>query len=437
MPLEKRMFQVWQANGSNLRSKLIRVFLLQLLLISLLVIGGVFAANFIVKNVLIHRALEGEATFYWNKYQKNPAQPLPSTLNLTGYLSGVGNKQAGVPAALSTLAPGMHHIDFAGQRPIIYVSDKFGRRLYLVFDEKSVSRLALLFGLLPLAFVLVIFYLLAWFGYRQSSKAVSPLVKLANQVDAIDVGDDKWAPLDAKNFDLAHNVEVDSMVTAINHFIERLRQFVEREREFTRHASHELRTPIAVLKGALEVLERRHPDLSDPALARMERTLGDMQGLTETLLLLARDESNHLPSSLVNMEPLAHASIDMLGSIHHEKSLVVEVISHASLVVDAPEKVLEILVGNLLRNAFNYTLQGSIHIVLYSNSMEIIDSGIGMKKEQLQAVTRPFYRAEEATAALGHGLGMTIVQRLCARYNWQLSISSSHGQGTRVKVTFR
>lgn len=431
------MFHTWRANSSNLRGKLVRVFLLQLLLISLLVIGGVFAAKFIVKDVLIHRALEGEATFYWNKYEKNPAQPLPSTLNLTGYLSAKGNKHAGIPVTLSTLAPGMHRIDFAGQFPIIYVSDKFGRRLYLVFDEKSVSRLALLFGLLPLAFVLVIFYLLAWFGYRQSSKAVSPLVKLANQVDAINVGDGKWTPLDAKSFDLAHNVEVDSMVTAINHFIERLRQFVEREREFTRHASHELRTPIAVLKGALEVLERRHPDLSDPAIARMERTLRDMQGLTETLLLLARDESNHLPVSSIAMESLAHSVVETLQSIYQDKPLSVEVVSHAHLVVEAPEKVLEILVGNLLRNAFNYTPAGSIRVILHPDSMEIIDSGIGMKEEQLRAVTLPFYRAEETAVALGYGLGMTIVQRLCTRYNWQLSISSSHGQGTRVRVAFR
>lgn len=430
------MLQVLRGKNSNLRTKLVRVFLLQILLISLLVIGGVYTAKFIVKDVLIHRALEGEAAFFWTKYEKNPAQPLPSTLNLSGYLSANDNKTTGIPAAFQGLSPGIHRIPFLGQQPIIFVDDKFGRRLYLVFDEKSVSKLALLFGLLPLAFVLVIFYLLAWLAYRQSSKAVSPLVKLASQVDAMDFRAGRWSPLDVQSFDMAHNTEVYSMATAINHFIDRLHQFVEREREFTRDASHELRTPIAVLKGALEVLERRHPDLSDPAIDRMQRTLRDMQGLTETLLLLARDESDRLPSTNVNMSALVQQEIDALTLIHGEKTLALEIIQQAPLHVLAPEKVLEILIGNLLRNAFNYTHQGSIRVVLHDSAIEIIDSGIGMKQEQIQAVTQPFYRADDTSGTVGYGLGMAIVQRLCTRYQWRLFISSSYGEGTRIRVHF-
>lgn len=423
---------------SNLRTKLVRVFLVQILLISLLVIGGVYAAKFIVTDMLIHHALKGEAAFFWHNYATNPQQPLPTTLNLTGFLSVKGHKELGVPVGLSTLSPGMHRISFADHHPIIYVSDRFDRRLYLVFDEKSVSKLALLFGLLPLMFVLVFFYLLAWIAYRQSSKAVSPLVNLADQVNAMDFRTSKWAPLDVARFDMAHNAEVHSMVTAINHFIERLYQFVEREREFTRDASHELRTPIAVLMGALEVLERRHPSLTDPAMARMQRTLHDMQGLTETLLLLARDEGDRLPCNDVNLAVLVQRELEALTLLYAEKSLSIDVIRQAEIHVQAPEKVLEILVGNLLKNAFNYTQKGSIRVVLHQDSMEVIDSGIGMNKEQMQSATRAFYRGKEAaTTTTGHGLGMAIVQRLCTRYGWQLSISSSYGKGTRFKINFR
>ncbi len=430
------MFQALQKRGNNLRTKLIHVFLLQIVLISLLVVGGVYAAKFIVKDVLIHRALEGEAAFFWARYAEDHRQPLPTTLNLTGYLSAKGHPTQGVPSAFQSLQPGMHRIAYAGHQPIVYVSDRFGRRLYLVFDEKSVSRLALLFGLLPLAFVLVFFYLLAWVAYRQSSKAVSPLMQLANQVDAMNFRTGKWAPLDVGSFDMAHNLEVHSMVTAINHFIERLHQFVEREREFTRDASHELRTPIAVLKGALEVLERRHPELSDPAITRMQRTLRDMQELTETLLLLARDESGTLPSSDVDMSALVQEKLEALKLLHGEKPLRVDVTNEAPLRVRAPEKVLEMLVGNLLGNAFNYTSRGTVKIILRDQSMDIIDSGVGMKKEQIQAATRPFYRATDSSGTPGYGLGMAIVQRLCSRYRWRLTISSAYGEGTRIKIRF-
>ena len=88
------------------------------------------------------------------------------------------------------------------------------------------------------------------------------------------------------------NLEVDVMIDAIDSFAERLDTFIERERIFTRDASHELRTPIAVFKGSLDLLQRKSDRSEDDekAFARMRRTVEDMEGLIETLLLLARGE---------------------------------------------------------------------------------------------------------------------------------------------------
>lgn len=438
------MFPILRKRG-NLRSKFVRVFVIQIALISAVTIVGVYAAKVMVESVLLREALEGEATYFWSKYQRNPETPLPDTYNLTGYLSGYlsgyrsGKEQStnAIPAALLTLKPGLHRATLAGENPLVYVEDKFSKRLYLVFDENSVSRLALLFGVLPLTTVLIILYLLAWLGYRQSQRAISPVVNLARHLEQMDFQNGQWVPLDVKMFDVAHNPEVYSMVTAINHFIERLQLFIDRERLFTRDASHELRTPIAVLKSALEVLERKYDPAAGSVIERMKRTLHDMEGVTETLLLLARDESQNLESSTVVIESVVQNEIRSLQLVNQDKPVEVELIKNAELTVEAPERVVAILVGNLLGNAFNYTPRGNITVLLHKNSLEVMDSGIGMKKEELEAVTLPFYRGTETQGVAGHGVGMAIVQRLCARYQWQLSISSSYGKGTRVRINFK
>ncbi|EDY85956.1 two-component system sensor protein [gamma proteobacterium HTCC5015] len=421
---------------SNLRSKLTRVFVLQIILISALTAAGVYVAKLLVEDVLVREALVGEAEYFWSKYEENPNQAMPDTLNLMSYMAAVDDLDANIPSGLRELNPGLHRVQHAGQQPIIYVEDKHGMRLYLIFDEDSVSKLALLFGILPLAMVLVVLYLLAWLAYRQANRAVSPIVHLANHVESMDFREGHWQLLDVDSFDVTRNTEVYSMVTAINHFIERLHQFVERERLFTRDASHELRTPIAVLKGALEVLDRKYEGVAEPIIDRMHRTLKDMEGLTETLLLLARDESDSLDKDNVNIAEIVRHELKSLELIHKGKRIDTEVLKESELTVWAPEKVVVILVGNLLRNAFNYTPEGRISVTLHDRCLVVSDSGIGMKKEQLKAVTKPFYRAGSSQESPGHGLGMAIVQRLCSRYQWELSITSSYGEGTKVRVDF-
>ena len=147
----------------GLGHRLWKAFLLQALLIGVTTILGVFAARYILGDVLIKAALENEADFFWHQYVQDNSHPRPNTYNLTAYLSGVDD----VPEAMTKLELGFHelttaHSDFY----VIYVSEKDGLRLWLEFDGKQVSELAMFFGLLPLAIVLIVIYLSSWLGYR-------------------------------------------------------------------------------------------------------------------------------------------------------------------------------------------------------------------------------------------------------------------------------
>lgn len=419
---------------TNLHTKLIKVFLIQITLISLVTLAGVYAAKATLEDVLVRAALEGEAEHFWLMRSENPNFPLPNTMNLQAHMAATDNLQS-LPVALRDLPPGLQRTQMNGQEPIVFVEDKAGQRLFLIFDEVKVSRLALVFGILPLALVLVVLYLLAWFAYRQSHKAVSPIVKLARAVEQVDFREGNLPQLDLDDIRQMPDEEVTSLVRALDHFTGRLESFIERERNFTRDVSHELRTPIAVIRGALELVERKYGDAATLEVNRMYRTLYDMESLIETLLLLAREPAQSLPTQQTIVNDLISHELDNLRIIHHDKPVSVNVEESGMLLVDAPERVLPILIGNLLRNAFNYTLQGSITIRIQSDGFSVADSGIGMDKAQLNQLFKPFFRGHENTAR-GYGIGMTIVKRLCNRYDWSLRLSSKMGEGTEVSVHF-
>jgi signal transduction histidine kinase len=161
-----------------------------------------------------------------------------------------------------------------------------------------------------------------------------------------------------------------------------------------------------------------------------------MESLIETLLILAREEKAVLPVQDVDINSMALKQLDTLESLFKDKAVSVSVDEQAKLVVKAPESVVSILMSNLLRNAFNYTPQGNIVIKIWEQGFSITDSGVGMSEQQVKNVFEPFYRGEGNNNEKGYGLGMTIVKRLCNRYDWHLRVTSELGKGTEVSVHF-
>jgi signal transduction histidine kinase len=422
----------------TLRTNLVRVFLLQVLAISVAVVLGVFGAAKVVENILVSEALDGEADHYWALYQANPNHPRPNTLNLHGYLrqAEYGDE---VPAWLAKAEPGFGRIDNGSSRPLVHVSDHSSQwgdaRLYLVFDEIQVSRLAMFFGVAPLSLVLLLVYTVAWFGYRLSRNAVSPLVQLAHRVEAFDARSGDLQDLNFQVDDKA-NSEVQILAGALQHFIERVNQFLHRERNFTRNASHELRTPLAVMRANLDSLQRRtadQPDLAVP-LERMQRTVRDMEKLLETLLILAREDESRLPREAIIVNDLVAERIEQVQRAADNSRVEVKMQADSLVQLQAPPKVLSIVIDNLLRNAINYTEQGEVVVHIRDDGVSVRDTGPGMSEELLQRVFEPFERGE--SSARGFGLGLTIAKRLCDRFGWTISMQSKLGAGTTANLVW-
>lgn len=413
--------------SGNLRSNLVRVFLLQVLAISVAVVLGVWGAAKVVENMLVNEALDGEAEHFWALYQADPAQPRPNTLNLVGYLRQAQHGDE-IPDWLAQAEPGFRRIPNGDNQPLVLVSDKGDARLYLVFDEIQVSRLAMFFGVAPLSLVLLLAYTVAWVGYRLSRNAVSPLIQLAHRVEAFDARYGDLKDLDF-HIEAKSGSEVQILASALQQFVERVNHFLHRERNFTRNASHELRTPLAVMRANLDSLQRRTADQADLAvpLERMQRTVSDMEKLLETLLILAREDESRLPREAIIINDLVIERIEQVSRALDKPAVKVSLKADSLVQLQVPPKVLAIVIDNLLRNAINYTERGEVVVRIQDASLSIRDNGPGMDADLLQRVYEPFERGENS--AQGFGLGLTIVKRLCDRFGWQIAIQSEPGAG--------
>ncbi len=424
--------------GKGLGGRLIRVFIMQALAISVVTVIGVYATGRVVEDVLIKQALDGEAEHFWKRYAANSESPEPDTNNLKGYLARGGDLSA-IPDPYRGIESGYRRVDAQdGRRPLVHVSNFEQARLYLVFDEVHVSRLTLLFGIAPLSIVLLLIYALSWIGYRMSLGAVSPLLRLAHRVNAFDVRNDSLADLDLSDVGERGSAEVGMLVSALNHFTGRLGAFLERERNFTRNASHELRTPLAIMASNADLLARQVADRpSDQVvISRIKRALKDMQSLLDTLLMLAREDESKLPREPIILNDLLQAQLEACHRQFSRQDVRPQLAADCLLQLHAPEKVLTIVFNNLLRNAFEYTDSGTVGVNIDRRGVEVWDTGRGMDAEATQRIYEPFYRVDGSQNPAGHGLGMSIVQRLCRRFGWSIDINSELNRGTRVRIAF-
>ena len=172
------------------------------------------------------------------------------------------------------------------------------------------------------------------------------------------------------------------LADALGRYSDRLVQLVARERQFTRDASHELRSPLTVIQISSELLlaDETLTDAGRRAAERIRRAAGDMDELTNAFLLLAREDEVGLPASSVCINDVVSEELARAQQAAEGKPVVSRFTENHRLHVDAPERVLAILVGNLLRNAFSYTDRGEVDVSIDADKVVIRDTGVGMRR---------------------------------------------------------
>ena len=413
------------------------MFSLWVAAISVVTALGVYAAASSSRKAIARQELDRESLYYAQQLARNPATPLPDTWLLRGYLRTPAGDAAAVPAKLAGLAPGYHQIDQPdGTQGTVLVSDTPRGRLFLLFNNDRPNSVVMLFGLIPVVLVVLIIYLATWLTYRASRRALSPVIELAKVVRRWNPNHPEPESLAPANLPAASDSDVEVLVTALYNFANRLEAFVERERNFTRDASHELRTPLTVMKIAVDVLaDEDMSPFAQRSLARIRRSVREMEALIETFLVLARESDTGLRDEDFLANDVVSAEVARYRELLAGKPVKVELVEHARFALHAPPRVFAVMVGNLIRNACLYTERGSVTIEVEADSVRVTDTGSGMSEEDLERAFQAFYRGSR-TGSTGHGIGLAIVRRIADRYGWQVDLESALGQGTIAIAQF-
>jgi signal transduction histidine kinase len=305
-------------------------------------------------------------------------------------------------------------------------------KLYVLYDVNRFrmdERLVNFTVMLLVAGFVCVAMIGGWLGYILSRRVIAPVTLLADRIKGMDPEKSDFALSGEFSDD-----EIGFLTKTLEQSMKSTKTMIEREKQFTRDVSHELRTPLTIMKGALELIQENpeHPvhALQKP-IGRIERSIEEMRLTIESLLWLARKENVEETYSPCDALSLIREIIDQNLMIFKDKKLNIDLKDDERPMIFVPPPVFRMIMNNILRNAFHFTAEGKISVLVGKDHIKVTDTGTGIDPDVLGAVINPHVRGENSH---GFGLGLAIVHRLCERFGLKFVIDSERDQGTTVQI---
>jgi len=297
----------------------------------------------------------------------------------------------------------------------------------VVAAERRLIRL-LLFGL-PILLVFA-----AGGGYALVQRALSPVEAMIEAAEAFTFNSPR------QRLPLAGTGDrLDVLGRALNRMLERLDNAYQHASRFSADAAHELRTPLAIMRGELELLAEA-PDLGDDIQKAVANVLGETVRLGQMVSsLTAMSQLDSVSGKrlhlAVDLHALATETIDQIRLLADDKNITIDGPPGPPVVAAGDRDRLKQVLVNLLDNALKYTHPGGhIAVRTYETAdsavLEVADTGVGIPREHLPHVFDRFYRVDADRGEIGAGLGLAIVKSICAAHGGQVAVESQHGNGS-------
>ena len=364
-----------------------------------------------------------------------------------------------------TLIYNKHEALLAGQVPVAFTAAEpfqngvtrlvdSGQNTYLVLDlwfakgwedglwvrglmEAPESGQAIRNTLTLAAVVIPCFILLSGLGgFWIAKRAFRPLERITATAEAISEGADLAARIEPTR----GNNEFTRLTATFNQMFERLERSFESEKQFTADASHELRTPVSIIKGACEYAEKfdESPEERAETLAMIHRQAVRMSSLITQLLSITRLEQG---TEHTAMEPLDLT--ELVETVCQDQAYPPERLTlelEEGLIIRGSSALLTRLLQNLIDNGFKYGKEGGQVWVSTQKTGEEIrlsvrDNGIGIPKEQQDQIWQRFYQVDAARSHdKGAGLGLSMVQKIAQTHGGWMSVESVPGLGSQFTL---
>ncbi|MDJ0837837.1 MAG: HAMP domain-containing sensor histidine kinase [Acidobacteriota bacterium] len=412
----------------SLRFRILASFTISGAILGIVFGGLVYGTLHGLEDQLSVNTLRLESQTFLDAYRNNPAQAPPRTRLLKGY---IGAQQLPVEfASVAAYDPGVY--EFTDENMVL-VADlpKSQGKFFLIIDNRDVDPLeSMHLDKIIIAGVLLVTLLSGWLGNLLGNRMLAPLLSLAREVRGLEPSNLPYR-LKGRYYD----DEVGQVAQGLEVSLGRVSELIDREQRITRDASHELRSPVTVIKGAAELVSRLS-SIGKPVerpLRRIHRAVKDMENIIETFLYLGREGHSREEAQTFDLEELVQDLVAQNRYLIEEKEVTVSVEAESGQTLKAPRTVTAIAVGNLIRNAFQYTDRGSVTVRVNSHGIEVADTGRGMDEATRQRVTE---RDARGGKGKGFGLGLSIVADFCKRFNWTFGLESGTGEGTRAYLNF-
>lgn len=276
-------------------------------------------------------------------------------------------------------------------------------------------------------------------GFKLSKKMLRPIKDMTETVNAINV----------QNLDTRLDVsgaydELRELAINFNEMFDRIQSSYEKQNQFVSDASHELRTPISVIQGYINLLDRWGKgdiEVLDESIGAIKSESQAMKDLIEKLLFLARSDKD-----LLQLQIEDFFIDELINEITYETSLIDsnhEIVCEANekVSITADRKLIKQALRIFIDNSIKFTPEdGTIKIKLRPEKRKVLitveDSGIGIPKEDIPLVFNRFYRSDKSRTKKtgGHGLGLSIARWIIDKHKGYIKVESTVNIGTKIKV---
>jgi len=333
----------------------------------------------------------------------------------------------------------------AGDKKLLYLNDKLiladGNVLDVQIIKDMDSEWDYLYVLSAIMFVIdaLILIISIIVGYIISKKALNPIDKITSQAKKISASD-----LTKRIIIEGSDDELNRLADTFNDLIARIQYSYEKQNQFTLDASHELATPLAVIKGYTDLIDRwgkNDPEILNEGIQSIKNELSNMTRLLDTLLFISKSDNE-----MLKLEKTRFWLNELIVEVVKESNLVthnhnIDFNINDSLMIEADRRLIKQMLRALIDNSIKYTPpDGKIEINSRSLNDHVVitisDTGVGIPKEELPHIFDRFYRVDKARSREfgGTGLGLSIVKWIVDIHGGLIAGESEIDTGTKMIV---
>lgn len=288
----------------------------------------------------------------------------------------------------------------------------------------------------------ILFFLLIFIASKLTDKILKSIKNITQTANTIYVTD-----LSQQIPQPKYDDEIKDLVDSFNKMIQRLKSGVELLEQFNSDVSHELKTPLTVIRGEIEITlnKIREPEYYIKSLETIQSEANQIQTIVDNLLMLTKYTKENIEHTFTScsLDSILLEIVNKYNKQLKDKNIKLHLKRFESITFHGNQLLLSTIFSNIIDNAIKYTPKDkNIFISLFTKQEKIHfvveDEGIGISQEQLEKVMNRFYRVEESRnkKIKGFGLGLSIVKNSVELHNASINIESEIGKWTKVEIIF-